>query len=631
MDQKTRYIVHSNEIDGAQYIEWIAVRNEDNLLSLYNITGYKNRDEYIEQLKEIEKNHPGIMQELYLGNYSTADSEWFVNEEARIIKSKKEASPIIVEHINYEDENRHNIKDAVIGGLTVALAASLIALALKTGIFKGKDKAQLQNAPTTVEEEDETIKTTEDLINNGVVDENSKIAGKTIKELLDMLKDNGQKEAFTKISNNQKQFNEVAAPTVKMPAHEVKTSDENGNVITEYISDKQLFLTHDEVSVLYLYANAFEVPAEELAMYFGNAKIFDQKPNGKIKESLNQNIVTTNFERASQVINMYYNLDSKVATGISETFENPSEGKFYQSFEDLVFEYNATRSEKTAEAIRAKLQDTFVGGTLDSLKDEYPGATSIIYTTILPWSEQNGIIDAEKFEMYANIAQTSVCNDAKEQLRKIEKELDCKITDCGNAETKVNGTEEIEEELDRISDEPTLTLDRKYDMRQSVEGYTLDDLYAAGYSMDGGLTVESSESHTYSNESVTKSEAANIAGTETVKRAEEKAKAEFNKEYAEKQAAEEKRAQELIDRNEEQVNKLDPKDTGKAAYDEANPNPVITKEEFEEYFVPESSTTTQSEEVYTEETTVVTYTDTEEEYFVSEEEAENTQGKAKTR
>ena len=641
MDNK--YIINADDHSGI--INWVGIRTENGVVvreieKAFDENGNFDKANYLEQLILIDKEFGGFFEEIKEEIFDIENSAFFEEE-------RKRAIAITPANESVKTKTKSN-KGAILGSLAVLGVTAAILFNSKFGLLNANARAQMfKNGEIsgieTEQELEETLNNAASATNVNVSEENAKqtdtkqidakplvdtknLDGKSVTDLLGMLDENGQEKAFTKIVDVQDTFNNEAAPTVKMLEHEIQDFDENGNIVTEVIPEKQLFMTFGEVSSLYLYANVLEVPAEKLANYFGNAEVFDQK-TGKLKESLNQNIVTTDFETASQVLNMYYKLNATKHTGVHKIFESEAESKFFYDFEGLVLDYNMEKDEEVAEAIRETLQEMYMNGTLDSLKDKFPGATAIISTTMLPWAEQNGIIDNEKMETYETIYQTTVCNDAKEQIKKVEEKIECACTDCINSLTDINGKEEIIEKIAEIQNEKTSKLDRAYDMRQSVEGYTLNDLFVDGYTLDGGVYTESSETVTYSNENVDKAKAVELAGEAEVSKAESQAVQEFNNEYAEKNAAEEKRAQELIEQNEKDA--WAEAEKQRAEYDATHSE--VIKVETEEYFVPETNTQTAPvveetapvvEEVVTYEEPkqeVVTYEPTVEETFVTEE------------
>lgn len=654
MDKKYTISTIHNEEENREMINWVSIKTNDYLdIRHIDVT---SEEEYQKDLNAIDTEYGDFFKALFSSDYNTQSEEQFMSEQNAAVEEDPEkrqtASKITETEEELEiitKENHSNAKRAI-AAIAATAAAAYLLFNSKFGPLNAEARAKWEfgfgdenNRSTTTEQtlENGVIGSTEsndsestevaeadekEPLNAGIVTD-AELNNKSIGDLLNMLNTDGQKQAIAKITEGQDDFNMEAASTVK------QVFTEDGKQI-----EKQLFVTFDETSAAYLYANAFAVPADDLAMYFGNAKVFDRIPNGVIKESLNQDIVTANYVNFSKQLIQYYQLGGKVHTGMDQLFENQEEGKFFYDFESLVLEYNKTKDEKTAKAIREQLEEIYMAGTNNSIKDKFPGATALISTTMLPHLHTNGVINNEKMETYEEIYETKTCNDIKNQIKKVEEKINCEVSDCINTATKVNGKERILEKIDEIQDKQTLKLDRNMNMTNAIEGYRLEDLEGAtivnGVLVDGGAgvtTTESSEVHESTN---SRSEAVSSSSESQVAQAESAANADLEAKNKEEDAYWEK----IVAEN--NANAEAEAERQRAEYDRTHD--VVQKTETEEYFVPEKtssqteSTSTYTEEQHYEEVTyeepvqqVISYTTeetVEEEWFVEEE-----QGKAKTR
>ena len=172
---------------------------------------------------------------------------------------------------------------------------------------------------------------------------------------------------FERIVNTQDYFNEEAAPTVSQ-------------------GDKQLYFTFDETTSAYMYANAKALGSDKLASFFGKSKIMLLNEDTDEYEEMNKDLVSAKYLSFCNILSYYYQLGATERSGVDGLFENEKEGEFFREFEDLILAYNKNHSKETKTAIRAKLEEIYMSGNVDSLADKYQGASSFIGTTFCIYS-----------------------------------------------------------------------------------------------------------------------------------------------------------------------------------------------------------------------------------------------------
>ena len=324
--------------------------------------------------------------------------------------------------------------------------------------------------------------------NNKEIAENE-FEGKTLDELLDLLKDENQKEAFTKIANAQNYFNNTAAPSIKINADK----------------KAQLYLTAEEVIALYAYANADTWTNEELAKILG-------------KEYSDAEELSNNYTQAARVMNTYYRYATE-KSGLSELFEDENNKALFEEIENLLIKYNKTKENSLKEEIKNKLIEIYMSGDIDDLKTVNKESASYIATLILPSMYERGIVDKETYKSIVEINETITCNDLKEELKKVE--------ELATSENNVLLTTIV----DKMNQEYIKVESRNIDI-EARESKKLTDS-TENYKTTGNATRGQGTTST-TKDKITKEEAIKEFGKEEVSKAEQEADKKFEEEYAEK-------------------------------------------------------------------------------------------------
>ncbi len=315
-----------------------------------------------------------------------------------------------------------------------------------------------------------------------VVDENSRKS--TIDEVVSITKDyndvqalidslnENQQFAWNKINKTQKYFNNVAAPTISIP-------EDNG---------AQLYLTAEECVALYSVLNFNIYTPEELAGMFGNS-------NGYY----NMASIKANFESAMRILN-YYWFTATEYSGISQIFANEEDAKVFVQFESLLLQYNKTKSVEDAKYLHDFITKVvFFNGDIDNYKAVHPGVLAVIGMGACPELYLLGVISEEELDQIVTMYESVICDKAY-----------TKIEDA----TEIKGVTENEETIKRIIE----LLDKKNIL---VSDRNIN--FAARTRRRRGTGGSGSYSVT-TTEEVSRDEAVNRFGEDAVKKAEDEAK-----------------------------------------------------------------------------------------------------------
>ena len=520
MDKK--YII---DLDSKGLINYVGINTPEGLV-IKKITDQDDATKYMNQMREINNEYGHFFRNYFDGKCEIASGRFF-EEEMKKEYVKEEPVPEITEKVNSK-----SIKQIAALALAFIVGTSAIALA-KDGNIAAKAKKVLGfKKQTTIQASDER--------------EEENLENKTLDELINMLDEDGQQQAFNKIVDTQDYFNEVAAPTVRQ-------------------GDKQLYLTFDETTSAYLYANAKAVSSEKLSSFFGKSKILLNE-DGEY-EKLDKESVAANYLSFCLNLSYYYQLGATETSGVSTLFENEEEAKLFNEFEAKILEYNKNKNASTKAEIRQMLEDIYMSGNIDSKMDKNAGASSIIGTAIVPYLYLEGIIDEDMYNSLVEINETLTCETIYNKIGKVV-----------NCEMKENGKEEIIEEIARRQNQTVIGLDRNVDMTEAIDGYRKSDLdlgeavtgYASGFKNSKTITKHVKK--------VTKnrSEAVKMTSEKQVKEAEKKA----DKEIQKKNEEENKRAEELIKENEkkDEENKQEQIKKYEEEHKNDQPKEVITEE-----------------------------------------------------
>ena len=507
MDKK--YIV---SLTDQGIINWVGINTPTGLV-VKKITNPENAAAFMNQILEIDDEYGDFIKDFKSHNVILKSKKFFEKEEKKVNEEVEvvQARPRLQEKLRISNN-----------AAAIALAMIIGSAAVVSGLT-GKLDARMQE----VKDWGSNLKTNtielfsgKNLVataNPSISEENqADVEGKTVPELIDMLNDEDQERAFTKIVTTQDYFNEVAAPTV---------SPENG---------KQLYWTFDEVSAAYLYANVKTSSTEKLASFFGTSKIYlKDKANG-VYEEMDADRASESFTMFARELGYYYLSGATVPSGIvtsdNSIFERPDEAKFFADFENLILAYNKDHSPENKEAIRAFLENIYMNGSPEGPKEQYPGAVSIIGTAILPYAHFHGIIDRDTFEKYVEMNETLTCDEIYGE---IEKVFNCKL--------ESNGKEAIIEQIARLQNEKIKHLDRNYELEVvAFDSQELEDGNYIGYYGHSGSKKTTKTKH-WTIKTKDRDKAVKLTSEKEVRRAEKEA----DKKIEEKNKKEEKREKEL--------------------------------------------------------------------------------------
>ncbi len=421
MDKK--YYINKN-LDGK--INWVGI-DEGSKFDVVKITNVDDKPFYDYQLHTINvKTNGEFLEALEKNDVIEVGNSLFESETVYKVKEVKTA-----------DEP---VKKSVISKKLVAIGVAAGFLLATTTVLALNEKAQAQAQAWFDKKSNTQTESAEE------ADESLDLENKTVSELIEMLNDEEQEEAFHKIVNTQDYFNEQAAPTVKQ-------------------GDKQLYLNFDETTAAYLYANAKVLSSDKLASFFGKSKIMVLNEETGEYEQMDKDIVSAKYLSFCLNLSYYYQLGATEKSGVDGLFENEKEAEFFRDFEAKILEYNRTKSPEKAAEIRKELENIFMSGNVDTLMDKYSGAASIIGTAIVPHLYLNGVIDKDMYNSLVEINETITCQSIYSQIEKI---VNCK--------TKLNGKEEIIEKIAELQNLKTKDLDRNISLEEALEGYRYSDL-----------------------------------------------------------------------------------------------------------------------------------------------------------
>ena len=199
-----------------------------------------------------------------------------------------------------------------------------------------------------------------------------------------------REEGLKRIDEAQNYFNNIAAPSIAIP-------EDNG---------AQLYLTGDETTAVFVYDNVTKANAENFAKAFG------------LQEKINEADLSKNYANAGQVLVNYYRYATE-ASGLSTLYLDEQDRLFFENFENKILEYNKTKSDAAKNAIQAELQEMYMSGKIDSLKDKYPGVASFIGTFMVPALYTNHVISDDLYNEIIKQNETITCNNIKLDIRNV--------------------------------------------------------------------------------------------------------------------------------------------------------------------------------------------------------------------
>ena len=313
-----------------------------------------------------------------------------------------------------------------------------------------------------------------------------------------------REEGLKRIDEAQNYFNNIAAPSIAIP-------EDNG---------AQLYLTGDETTAVFVYDNVTKVNAENFAKAFG------------LQEKMNEADLSKNYANAGQVLVNYYRYATE-ASGLSTLYLDEQDRLFFENFENKILEYNKTKSDAAKNAIQAELQEMYMSGKIDSLKDKYPGVASFIGTFMVPALYTNHVISDDLYNEIIKQNETITCNNIKLDIRNV---IDI-MKSSNLTETDKKILTEAFESLD-AKNIKVQSREINHAARQtSTTSQSRGTGKASTNSSNKANTSTTRTQITGNNGTTAREEAVKEFGETKVQQAEQKAKENFEIEYANQNAA----------------------------------------------------------------------------------------------
>ena len=323
-----------------------------------------------------------------LGGKDLAKEFIMAYKNKEIIVGKKEIKSIAKEITNLRTY-KENTKGKKI---TKRIVAAAVAVSVAFGAF-GCSKIKKETPPTA---------------------EDGNYQEMSFEELLSLLKEGKQRESFALMDEVQDYFNNVASPSIAV-------AKDNG---------AQLFLRADEIVSLFTYANADTYTKETFNEIFGST--FDESK------------ITEDYTNAARVLNNYY-LRAKNSSGLDKLFSDENNQQLFKSFEELVLDYNTNPTKTNKQRIQNKLDEIFLSGKIDSLKNTCPEATSFIGTHMIAALELNGVLSKKFADQIIEMNETVTCDTLKGHIKEIDEYTDKVSSIYISKATDENGVVQVEE------------------------------------------------------------------------------------------------------------------------------------------------------------------------------------------
>ena len=446
--------------------------------------------DFYEQMKDINVE---VINNEYLDEKSTDDEIRNalvvdkVLEEKPSNKEEKEegytiVDPVVTNNTEKIKEENDKEKESLFARFKYSKPAKIIAgtlagITLLTGMIGLGKKLKNRNVPDPVAIEE--------------VDDESVIA----------LREEGLK----RIDEAQNYFNNIAAPSIAIP-------EDNG---------AQLYLTGDETTAVFVYDNVTKANAENFAKAFG------------LQEKMNEADLSKNYANAGQVLVNYYRYATE-ASGLSTLYLDEQDRLFFENFENKILEYNKTKSDAAKNAIQAELQEMYMSGKIDSLKDKYPGVASFIGTFMVPALYTNHVISDDLYNEIIKQNETITCNNIKLDIRNVIDIM--KSSNLTEADKKI-----LTEAFESLDAKNIKVQSREINHAARQTATTSQSRGTGKASTNSSNKANTSTTRTQitgNNGTTAREEAVKEFGETKVQQAEQKAKENFEMEYANQNAAE---------------------------------------------------------------------------------------------
>lgn len=203
-----------------------------------------------------------------------------------------------------------------------------------------------------------------------------------VNQLLNKL-DKNQKDAWTKINDFQKYFNNFAAPTVKIPED----------------NDKQFYLTAEESLALFARFNANRYTASELAHIMGTKSEFATSKKLDI-----------NYINACRILSYYY-FTATAPSGLDKLFVNEEDANLFRETEKLILQYNQDISNVgNRKLLHDNIMDMFFNGSIGNVLEMNTGVLAAIGPAYTPSGYLLKVFSSEEFEKIIEMYETASCD-----------------------------------------------------------------------------------------------------------------------------------------------------------------------------------------------------------------------------
>ena len=247
---------------------------------------------------------------------------------------------------------------------------------------------------------------------------------------------------------------------------------------------------------------------------------------------MNEADLSKNYANAGQVLVNYYRYATE-ASGLSTLYLDEQDRLFFENFENKILEYNKTKSDAAKNAIQAELQEMYMSGKIDSLKDKYPGVASFIGTFMVPALYTNHVISDDLYNEIIKQNETITCNNIKLDIRNV---IDI-MKSSNLTETDKKILTEAFESLD-AKNIKVQSREINHAARQtSTTSQSRGTGKASTNSSNKANTSTTRTQITGNNGTTAREEAVKEFGETKVQQAEQKAKENFEIEYANQNAA----------------------------------------------------------------------------------------------
>lgn len=462
---------------------YVIVKDGKQLGIRYNNKTYlhKENEPYEKLFQIIEKENPGFFNQLINNGYETTTLKELEHlEKEYALKNLKAYDNNI--NPKAKKTRRFNTSQKLALGFAGLCLLGLAGL----GIAKyNKSKKQSLGISNTenVKDYDFSLLTKED------------VEKMNFFELSKYLNNGLQQETFKLLDEIQNKFNSDLSSKIKL-----ETDGKN-----------QLYLKAEELIALHVMANSDTYHKTTLASIYGDL--------------LNAEQISANYTQASRVMWSYYSR-AKEPSGIDKLFSDIENQKLVKTFEQLIIAYNKADANDKKELGKEfvyffeSLTDI---SKIDNALETNKEAVSYILTVGLPFAYSNGIISESTYSHLVEINETITCDELYNQVESAE----------DIAKNKILENNIILLEIPRALNEKNIKVANR-DINvvfERIKKYTND------YKVANSTTPSTT---TNKKEEITRQEAVEIFGEETVKEKEEEAEkiVETNNAQAEEDAKE---------------------------------------------------------------------------------------------